>query len=448
MAAWRNLAVVPVLLAIIQPAWGQTYALSENSRAGDCFRVHLDLVLSGEIKISKDGKQIVLKQEGAAAHEFPERVLSVGAAALPSKVARVYEKASSTISVNGEFTHRQLRAERRLVVAQRQKEQTLVYSPAGALTREELELTDHFDTLDLAGLLPGREVAVGETWKLTNSLLQAICNFEGITEQGLACKLEEVKDQIARVSIAGSVTGIDLGALVKATVEATYQYDLHTKRLTRLEWKQKEDRDQGPASPAMTLQATTTLTRSEIDRPDSLSDVSLVSVPDDFEPPLFLTQLELRDTRAGYSMAYSRDWQTVSRSSDHLVMRLIERGDFVAQVTLTPWTRAEPGKHLSADDFRRAMAETPGWAPEQELQASEVPTDGCWIYRISTLGQLDGTKVMQNFYLVAGPAGQQIVLVFTLTPKQADRVGNRDLSLAESIEFPGAGQDSEKPKKP
>ena len=155
MAAWRNLAVVPVLLAIIQPAWGQTYALSENSRAGDCFRVHLDLVLSGEIKISKDGKQIVLKQEGAAAHEFPERVLSVGAAALPSKVARVYEKASSTISVNGEFTHRQLRAERRLVVAQRQKEQALVYSPAGALTREELELTDHFDTLD-ARLLSGK----------------------------------------------------------------------------------------------------------------------------------------------------------------------------------------------------------------------------------------------------------------------------------------------------
>ena len=47
MAAWRNLAVVPVLLAIIQPAWGQTYALSENSRAGDCFRHIIVVIVSG-----------------------------------------------------------------------------------------------------------------------------------------------------------------------------------------------------------------------------------------------------------------------------------------------------------------------------------------------------------------------------------------------------------------
>jgi hypothetical protein len=83
------------------------------------------------------------------------------------------------------------------------------------------------------------------------------------------------------------------------------------------------------------------------------------------------------------------------------------------------------------------MAETPGWELEKELQAGEVPGErDRWIYRVSAIGQMDGVQVLQNFYLVAGPAGQQVVLVFTMTPKQAEKLGSRDLSLAGSIEFP------------
>jgi hypothetical protein len=449
MAAWRNLAAVLLALVVVQTGWAQTYQLAENAQPGDCFRMRLDLTVSGDIKFNKEGKQLILRQEVSAGHAFSERVLSVAATGLPDKVARLYEKARSSTSINGEGNERQLRAERRLLVAQRQKDQTLVYSPAGTLTRDEVELTDHFDTLVLTGLLPGREVAVGETWKLPNPLVQGLCTFEGITEQTLVCKLDEVKGPVARVTVSGAVTGIDLGALVKLTVEGSYEYDLGSRRLKKLEWKQREERDQGPASPAMTLQAATTLTRTPIDRPDSLSDVALISVPEGFEPPVLLTQLEYRDARAGYSMVYARDWQTVSQSDEHLVMRLIERGDFVAQLTITPWTRAEKGKHLSPEEFHQAMTETPGWEPEQELQAGEVPAEGGrWIYRISALGQLDGTRVMQNYYLVAGPEGEQIVLVFTMTPKQADRIASRDLSLAGSIEFLSASTDPEKAKKP
>jgi hypothetical protein len=164
---------------------------------------------------------------------------------------------------------------------------------------------------------------------------------------------------------------------------------------------------------------------------------------------MLLTQLEYRDPKAGYSMVYARDWQTVSKSDEHLVLRLMERGDFLAQLTITPWTRAEKGKHLTSDEFRQAMSQTPGWEPEQELQAGEVPSEGGrWIYRISALGQLDGAKVMQNFYLVAGPGGEQVVLVFTLAPKQADRIATRDLALVGSVEFPGPSKETEKTKKP
>jgi hypothetical protein len=450
MAAWRTLGTLVVALVMVRTGWAQTYPLSESLQAGDCFRIHLDMTLSGAMRVNKEGRAVSLKLEATATHEFPERILNVASDGLPEKTARVYEKAKAVISVDKDPSERALRTERRLFVAQRSKDRLVLYSPASPLTREELELiSEHFDTLALPGLLPGRAVSMGETWKVPNAIVQALCNFEGLTEQDLVCKLEEVKDQVARVSVKGSATGIDLGALTKLSIDATYQYRLDSKRLTRLEWKQKDERDQGPASPATSVQTTIALTRTAVEQPAALSDVALVSVPETTEPPMPLTQLEYRDAKGRFDMLYGREWQTVGQGSDHVVMRLLDRGDFVAQVTITPWTKAEKGKHLTPDEFRKAMAETPGWEPEDELQAGEVPADGArWVYRISTLGELDGTKVMQNFYLVAGPDGQQVVLAFTMPPKQADRLGTRDLSMAANIDFPGSRQHTEKLKQP
>jgi hypothetical protein len=440
MAARRILGTIVVALAIVRNGSAQTFPLSETLRAGDCLRIHLEMKLSGEMRINKDGKAVSLKLEANAAHEFPERILKVGPDGMAEKAARVYEKAKAVITVDKEANERTLRAERRMFVVQRNQDRLVVYSPAGPLTREELELTgEHFDTLAVLGLLPGRAVAVGESWKVANPIAQALCNFEGLTEQSLVCKLEEVKDQMARVSVTGSATGIDLGALAKLHIEATYQYDLKAKRLTRLEWNQKDERDQGPASPATSVQTSITLTRMGIEQPPALSDVALVSVPEGAEPPLPLTQLEYQDPKGRFALLYGREWQTVSQGEEHVVMRLLDRGDFVAQVTITPWTAADKGKHLSAEEFRQAMSETPGWEPEDELQAGEVPAEGGrWIYRISALGELDGTKVMQNFYLVAAPDGQQVVLAFTMAPKQADRLGSRDLSMAANTLIPGS----------
>ena len=265
MPARKILITLIVALTAGRAGSAQTYPLSEISQAGNCFRLHLDMTLSGEMRVNQEGKTVSLKLEATGMHEFSERTLTVASDGSPDKAARVYDKAKAMIRVNQSPSERTLRPERRLFVVQRTKDRPLVYSPAGPLTREELELTgEHFDTLAVTGLLPGRAVSTGETWKVPNGTAQALCSFEGLIEQNLVCKLEEVKDQVAHVAITGAATGIELGALTKLTIEATYHYDLNSKRLTRLEWKQKEERDQGPASPATSAQTVVTLTRTAV----------------------------------------------------------------------------------------------------------------------------------------------------------------------------------------
>jgi hypothetical protein len=428
---------VVLLLAGAQVAPAQTYPLTETVKAGDCFRVRLEMSLTGEIKVARDGKAESLPLTAKASHEFPERVLAIGDRGLAEKCARVYETATAAIRVAKDAESKSLRPERHLIVAQRTKEQSFTYSPGGPLTRAELELVgDHFDTLCVTGLLPGKDVAVGDTWKIDNAAAQALCHFDGLTDQSLVCKLEEVTDKIARVSITGPANGIELGARVKLKIDAAYRFDLEAKHLTWLEWKQTDDRDQGPASPALTATSTTTLTRKPIDRPDTLSDVALVSVPADKVPEMLLS-VEYRHPKGKFDLNHARDWQVVGEPDGRLVLRLMDRGDFVAQATITPWTPAEKGKHLSADEFKATIANTPAWEPEKELQAGEVPAgEGRWIYRVSVLGKADGLAVLQNYYLLAGPNGDQVVVAVTLTPKKAEQLGSRDLSLVGSIELP------------
>jgi hypothetical protein len=438
MAVWRTLGILAALHLTAGLGPAQTYPLVEELKPGDCFRLRLEMKLTGEIRVSREGKQLPLKETASATHEFCERILIVDKSGFSEKSARRYTMAKASITVGNDRSERSLNPERGPFVAQRVKDQILVYCPATTLSHEELEATDHFDTLNLTGLLSGKAVTIDETWKLTSSAVQALCHFEGLTEHDLKGKLIDVKDNLAKITVSGTASGIDLGALVKLNVDATCHFDLKAKRLTWLEWKQKDEREQGPASPAASVQETTTIQRSAIDTPGTLTDVALVSVPEgNKEPEPHRTQVLYVDPKSRFDLAHSREWTLVGQTEEHVILRLLERGDFVAQVTITPWEPAEKGKHMDPEKFRETMAGTPGWDMEKELQIGEVPCEGGrWMYRVSAQGRLDGAAVIQNFYLIASPNGDQVVLVFTMTPKQADRLGSRDLSLAGSVDFP------------
>jgi hypothetical protein len=439
MGAGRILAMMAVLLAVTPAGWGQTCTLAEDVKAGDCFKVQLDMKLSGEMRIRKDDKTVPLKLEAAAKHEYPERILAFADGGV-QKAARIYETAKAAITVGADSVERTLRPERRLFVVQRSKDQGLVYAPVGALTREELDLTaGHFDSSIVTGVLAGKEVSVGDTWKVPSTVVQGLCNFEGLTEHTLTGKLESVTADTATFSLTGTANGIDLGAIAKLKIDAVGRFDLKAKQLVSLEWKQKDERDQGPVSPVTVVESTTTLKRQAIEQPEALSDVALVSVPADKEPPATLLQLDYRDPKGRYSFLYPREWHITSHAKEHLVLRCMDRGDFVAQVTITPWKKADKGKHITAEEFKQNMNDLAGWEPEKELQAGEVPAEnGRWIYRFSALGQMERVTAVQNFYLVATPEGEQFILVFTMTPKQVDKLGARDLSLVGGLEIPAS----------
>jgi hypothetical protein len=439
MAAWRTLASAVVALTWAATSQAQTYDLTEAPLV-DCYtRVQIKMILEGKVKVFQEGQAVSLKQAATATHAFVERVKKTGVNGLPVLAARIYQTARADIHVGDDKSERALRPVRSLIVAQRCKEELVPYCPKGLLTRAELETIDHLDTLSMTGLLPSKKVNAGGTWKVANPAAQGLCHFDGLTEQDLTCKLESVTGNTAYVTFGGTASGIDLGAAVKLTVRGNYRFDLAAHRLTQLQWEQKEERDQGPASPGSQGEVTFGVTRTVIPAVPELSDIALAIAPlDQDPPPAGMTNLEHRDPKGRYELTHDRDWNLVANDGPYLILRLMNRGEFVAQATVRPWTKAEPGKHLSPDDFRSAMQAAPNWQQEKELGAEEIKADakGYWIYHLWSQGQLNDLEVMQSFYLVAGPTGDQVLVTFTVTPAQASKLESRDLDLVRGLTLP------------
>ena len=438
---WRNVgAGLLVTVGILAgKADAQTVHLSEGPLAKSCFRNDLSMDLTGKITVQQEGKNITLKQAASARHVFVEKILEAKDG-LAEKSARIYQAAEAAITIESEVAKRALRPELALMIAQRSREGTAVYSPQGLLSNDEKELTEHFDTLALPGLLPNKDTAVGATWTIPTPVTLALCDVDGVVSGGLTGKLLAIQGDVATGTVEGIVKAIGMGAQVSMEIKARFAFELKEKRLVALEWSQHDERQQGPINPALTADVTYKLKRTPIIEPNALNDIALVralSVPADK-----MSAVHYRDPKGRFDLQYARNWHLVSQDEKHLVLRLLsERGDFIAQATLTPYTKVEPGKMMDIDEFVSLMAAAPGWEQEDGLVEKtskvEAGEDGAHqIYRVGATGKLGGVSALQYFHLIAGAGGDQVIVTFTMDPKQAPNLSSHDLAFLRGIAFP------------
>lgn len=419
-------------------AFAQGVMLGEEVKPGDHFRYEIALTVDGKMKVERNGRLDAITLKAKASHTFLERVDAADARGGGGRAIRHYSTATSEAEVASDRSKHELGADRRLVVAQRTTEGSLHFSPDGPLSRDELELVaEHFDTLCLPGLLPAMELKPGDTWKVGADAVQYACLFEGLIKAEVSGKFVEVKDGVAVFTITGTAEGVESGAQAKVAINATGKFDTAAKRITELTWEQTDDRAQGPATPASEVKAVITLKRAALaDEPKELNAEARARVPADGKVPPLLVHLRYADPDGRYQFVYPRDWRIVGRTKDHLVLRLLDKGEFAAQAAITTWKKAEPGKHSEPGEFKKSLTLVPGWIVESILEDGVVPTEaGRWLYRVAAKGKQDGLPVVQTFHLLAGPNGDQVTVSVLVALEKAEKLGARDVALVNAIEF-------------
>lgn len=431
----RNCTALLVVVLFCPLAAAQV-TLAETPAAGECVRVSVELDLTGKMFIVQDGQKHGVRLEAKARHVFSERTLAV-AGGLPSRSARHYEDAIASAVVDVDKVTHALPTDRRFVVALRGSEGPFCFTPAGSLTRDELDLiSEHFNPQCLAGLLPGKAVNVNDTWAISAPAAQAACAFDGLIKNDLVGKLVAAAEGKATFSIEGTAEGIEHGAKVTLTVNATGVFDITAKRIVALVWKQKDDRDQGPVAPASQVDATVTVRREgKAQPPKELDDAAVATVPKG-DVPAAMTLLRHAEPKGNYSLTYPRDWHVTGQTDQHLVLRLLDKGEFVAQATVALWKKADAGKHTPADEFKKAVNAAPGWTATRVIEDGETTADGKWLYRIVAEGKMENLPVVQSFHLLAGPGGDQVAVTFAMKPEKVKAFGVRDKEMVGAITFP------------
>lgn len=407
-----------------------TYLLREKVEVGTQTKSKVHLTIQGKIKTGKEDETLA----GQALLEYPETVLAVAADGLAGKLVRQYVDARAKFVVGTNADARQLRPGSRLLVGDHENQKLNLWSPAGPMTSDELELVqDLIDTTRLPGLLPKDAVPVGGTWKPDASVITSLCDLDHFIDSSTECKLEKLDQGIAVITLVGEAHGLATGAEVKTQITATLQFDMEKNFIQAVTWRQNDSRGPSPVSPAGSFDVNITISRSQ-DQTESMTKEALASLKTEPTPASKLVVYE--DTNKQYRFYHDRDWHVTALRNDTAVMRRMSGGDFVAQLNVTVLGPRAAGTQMNTEEFQAMIEKTADLKIEEIIRTENLPTDGSFqMQLVVAKGSSGQIPLSQRHYLATSGTGSQVVFSFITEPAMEERLGKSDMSLVGTVEF-------------
>jgi hypothetical protein len=120
-----------------------------------------------------------------------------------------------------------------------------------------------------------------------------------------------------------------------------------------------------------------------------------------------------------------------------MVLKRLEGGRVVAQCNLAVGPAAGRGRHQDPAQFRDDVRRGLKQRFVQFLGAGEVDGDpaGGFRYKVGVQGREGDLGVVWYYYLLAGPAGDQLLVTFTLAAESARAFGDQDLDMIGSLRW-------------
>jgi hypothetical protein len=436
------LAVVASLLAADFPpamasARETTYDLRPQPIAGEAVRVEAKLEVGGDVKLAEDGKTRTLKMSVVGKVVYDEKPLADRKSEAGKQVRslRQYHAADAAIKIDEGGVEPKLRDTRRIIVVEEVGGHVALFSPLGALTREELDLVDlPANTLLLDRLLPERPVRIGQRWPHPDLLIAELLGLDAVSQNNVESELKEVTGDRARLELAGRVLGAVGGVATEIEVKAKYRFDLNAGRVTGLGLLVKEKRSIGHVNTGLDVVAKLQLALAPTEVGEELSDEALATLTLDPKPEMLA--LECAAPNKKFSIYHGRDWHLMTDAGEMLALRYLDRGELVAQCNISSLADVEPSKEPSLATFQHDLERSLGESFERFVEASEsTSSTGCRIYRIVAEGRVSDLPIQWHYYLVANGEGRLAVFAFTVESDLVERLGNADAAVVTSIEF-------------
>jgi hypothetical protein len=457
--AWLGL-VLPLVgsgrLAAGEPKG--TIVLAEAVTRGAASRVRIELKASGLARPglppgkvaanAKMPKPLALEVETRLI--FSERVLAltedagplggpqVADRGRPRKVVRHVIEAAAAINVEGQPRATSLRPAVSLLVAERRRQgnPVVVVSPAGPLSRSELELVEvPGDPLTLIDLLPSRPVGVGQSWRVGEAAVTAISGYDQIKDNHLDATLESCDEARAQVRIRGRIDGWLQGAEGLMSCDGLLGFDRRMGWIDRLEINRNESRRPGPIEEGVDVKSTLSVTRQAETPPATLNDAALAGYSLAIDPRSELLVQDAPDEKS--SLLHDRNWHVFWGDSKSMVLKRLQGGRVVAQCNLVVAPAAGRGRHQDPAQFRDEVRRALGKRFVDFIGSGVVDGDpaGGFRFKVGVQGREGDVGIVWYYYLIASPAGDQLVATYTLAARDAQAFGEQDVEMMGSLRW-------------
>jgi hypothetical protein len=436
-----------LILLILSSADGSTLSaepidLSPN-RANDCAtRVSVKLtagghtLIRGEIDAKQPAADEKLPMSVAATLEYDERRLAPLADKNRSLAAvRYYHKAEAVLKAGESGRTPQLAEDRRLIALETGDDRAILYAPAGPLVREQLDLIDVVGNSFFADqLLPAKRVANGDTWGHDASFMRAFLALDSVAVCEVQSVLDEHNANFAKIRLEGVVHGMTDGAATELDVRALYLFDRRQRRISKLNLAVREKRSLGAATPGLDAVARLQMNIETIDASPQLADDVVSSLAKVGRAPSQNVLYEAAPL--GFRVRYDRQWYVTSEQRESVTLRRVDRGDLVAQCTLTALPPKSAGRQVSLEQFQKDVTYSLGKNFGELVSSRQWQNSaGHYCFELVARGLVEEVPVEWHYFLVAPDSGPRVSAAVTIEKPMVERVANFDRELIESLEL-------------
>lgn len=414
-------------------AAGDLFFLQSKCQAGGVYSVVEKIQVTGTVDPSTDAKTrpLPLTVDGQFAYE--EMRFDDGRSA-DRRSVRCYREAAASIQVGKHRDSPKLRDEMRVVSVRAGKSGLAIASPNGPMTREELDLIDiPGNTLILDQLLPEDGVKTGGSWKIPDAALAQLVCADVVSRNEVQCELADADDAHANIRVAGHLNAATNGVATEMDLDGTASFDLSKKCLTSIQMSIKERRSVGYIGPAMDVTARLEIQISPEVSSELLTPAIVKSASED-DPSTH--PLALRSELGGYHLVYDRRWHVTRNETQLVVLRLIDRGELVAQCNISPLPRLDQGKTVTIEQFQTEVRQSLAKRFDHfETVAEGKGAGGMRVLKVIASGFVSELPIQWRYYLAIAPDGRRLALSYTMENDLVQRFADSDTAMTESIEF-------------
>jgi hypothetical protein len=450
----RLLKNLPVIVTLLYLCWlaahpalaqrrasrkRQTVDLTPVVPANDLQHVKVIFELQGTLALKSDAQEPVERKVQAKAQlAYDEKVIEGSTVDTPWATATVrhYETAKAKIQFESGSVSPQLRDDRRIVgVSATSPPEVVLYSPLGPLTRDELDLIDvPANSAIVDSLLPRRTVAVGQSWTLKSELLADILGIDAIGRDEITCKLDRIDGKLAIVHAKGSVSGASGGVATEITLAAKFSFDMTRQRISWFAMSLKENRSVGHAQPGIEATVRVQMALSKRVNSPALHEDILADLNLNADPASRL--LRFTSSSGGFELLLERNWHEMVDRQDVSVLRLVDRGDLIAQCNISSLPPMEDGVPFTLADLQKDVKNVLDENLVEFISATESINDnGLHVMRVVASGKISELDIQWVYYHITNEQGQRASCVFTFEADLADRFGAADQATISSFRF-------------